>query len=143
MKTITYAELAKRLDAMKLFNKAPELDPDIYDGLESGNLYNDPEPCDWFMNDATVKAWCCNTHMFDGTGDYPATGKHPKQCDFAEDDVETKDIYQWYLIGSNDAEYLKRTTDELVFYSNVLDEYLWGVTHFGTPWDSVTLEIKE
>lgn len=98
--TITYAELVKRLDVVKLFNKAPELDEDIYSGLENGDLATD-------------------------------------------DSNDYIEIFQWYLIGANDAEYLKDHTDELIFYSDVLDEYVWGVTHFGTPWDSVNLEFKE
>ncbi len=138
---ITYRELADRLDAMFMFNKAPELDPEIYEKVENGSLFND-EPCDWTVNKATVPSWCCDAHMFDGTGDYPATGEHPEQCDFA-DQEDPDDVYQWYLIGSGDADYLKRHTDELVFYSDVLDEYLWGVTHFGTSWDGVSLDFHE
>lgn len=141
MSTITYEQLAKRLNACKLFNKAPELDENLYEGLENGDLYDAPEACDWFVNDATEKSWCCNTHMFDGTGDYPATGEHPEACDFAEG--EPKEIYQWYLIDQSDAEYLKSVTDELVFYSDVLDEYAWGVTHYGTAWSHVEVEVKD
>jgi hypothetical protein len=133
---ITYAELARRLDAVKLFNKAPELDTEIYDKLENGSLTDDT-PCEWFINDATEPAWCCNTHQFDGTGDYPASEKHPDECDWA--DQEPAEIYQWYLISPSDADYMKRNTDELIFYSDVLDEYVWGVTHFGTPWEGVEL----
>lgn len=48
----------------------------------------DDTPCDWFVNDATTPSWCCNTHMFDGTGDYPATGEHPEVCDFADVDED-------------------------------------------------------
>lgn len=97
--TITYETLAKRLNAIKLFNKAPELDENIYDGLENGELY--------------------------------------------DEDDEPKEIYQWYLIDPTDAEYIKNNTDELIFYSDVLDEYVWGITHFGTPWSSVELEFGE
>lgn len=100
---ITYSDLVKRLDVAKLFNKAPELDENIYDNIINGSL--------WYDEDN-------------------------------EEDDTLKDIFQWYLISPSDAEYLKNT-DELVFYSDVLDEYVWGVTHFGTPWNSVTLEIKE
>lgn len=42
------------------------------------------EECEWFVNHATERAWCCNTHMYDGTGDFPATGEHPDECPFAE-----------------------------------------------------------
>lgn len=59
------------------------------------------------------------------------------------EDQETKEIFQYYLISPNDADYMKRNTDELIFYSEVLDEYIWGVTHFGTSWDGVTLEFGE
>lgn len=103
-KTITYAELANRLDAVKLFNKAPELDQYIYDGLENGSLMVEKD---------------------DGT-----------------ESEDYKDIFQWYLISPSDAEYIKRNTDELIFYSEVLDEYIWGITHFGTSWDYVELEVK-
>lgn len=103
MSTITYGKLAKRLDALKLFNKAPELDVNIYDGLENGSLYETEEGYE----------------------------------------EEPKEIYQWYLISPSDAEYIKRNTDELIFYSDVLDEYVWGITHFGTSWDYVELEFKD
>lgn len=42
------------------------------------------EPCEWFVNTATTPSWCCNTHMYDGTFDFPATGAHPAQCPFTE-----------------------------------------------------------
>jgi len=102
--TITYAELAKRLNAMKLFNKAPYLDEELYDKIENGSLWENENN---------------------------------------EDDDTLKEIYQFYLITPSDAEYLKSVTDELIFYSDILDEYVWGITHFGTPWDSVDVEINE
>ena len=111
--TITYAELAKRLDAVKLFNKAPELDLNIYEGLENGDLYD----CECEKDNCDV--W---------------DEKHEKN---------EKDIFQWYLITPSDAEYLKSVTNELIFYSDVLDEYVWGITHFGTSWDGVNVEINE
>lgn len=46
----------------------------------------DDEPCYWIVNNASEPAWCCNTHMYDGTGDYPATGEHPETCPFREED---------------------------------------------------------
>lgn len=142
MAKITYKELADRLDAMFLFNKAPELDTEIFEGLENGDLFTNPEPCDWFLNDGRpVREWCCNTHMYAG-GDNGVEGEdHPEQCDFAEQTPD--EIYQWYLISPSDADYLKRHTQELVFYSEVLDEYVWGVTHFGTPWEGVSLDFVE
>lgn len=60
--------------------------------------------------------------------------------DTEENDV---DIYQWYLISPSGADYLKRNTEELVFYSEVLDEYLWGITHLGTSWDYVNVTLNK
>ena len=45
------------------------------------------DPCEWFVNDATTPSWVCNTHMYDGTGDYPATGEHPDECPFREEEA--------------------------------------------------------
>ena len=52
---------------------------------------DESQPCDWFVNDATEPAWCCNTHMYDGTGDYPATGEHPADCPFKGEEPLTED----------------------------------------------------
>ena len=53
-----------------------------------------------------------------------------------------KDIYQYYIISDNGAELLKDWTDEIVFYNEELDMYVWGVTHWGTGWDYVLTDIK-
>lgn len=52
------------------------------------------------------------------------------------------DIYQYYIITSSGASFLDEYTDEIVFYHEELDMYLWGVTHFGTSWDYVLTDIK-
>lgn len=110
METISYETLAKRLDALKLFNKFPELDPEWYSKVENGSISY------------------CSTH---------------EECDEDQDDCEQEytEVYQWYLISPSDAEYIKNNTDEIIIYSDVIDEYVWAVTHFGTPWSSVELEF--
>ncbi|MDB7990510.1 hypothetical protein PND93_02780 [Faecalicoccus pleomorphus] len=55
---------------------------------------------------------------------------------------EPIDIYQWYIISDSGAQLLMRETDELVFYDNELDVYVWGVTHWGTSWSYVLTDIK-
>ena len=52
------------------------------------------------------------------------------------------DIYQYYIISEYGYEFLEEHTDEIVFYNEKLDIYLWGVTHFGTSWDYVLTDIK-
>ena len=57
-------------------------------------------------------------------------------------DVHYDEIFQYYIISDNGAEILKDYTDEIVFYNDVLDMYVWGVTHWGTSWDYVLTDIK-
>jgi len=60
-----------------------------------------------------------------------------------KDDVTYKDIYQYYIITEGGADYLKEYTDEIVYYHEKLDLYVWGITHFGTSWDYVNTDIKD
>lgn len=52
------------------------------------------------------------------------------------------DIYQTYIISESGYQFLNRYTDEIVYYNEELDLYLWGITHFGTSWDYVLTDIK-
>ena len=51
------------------------------------------------------------------------------------------DIYQYYIVDDNGAEILKEC-NEIVFYNEELDMYVWGVTHYGTAWSYVLTNIK-
>ena len=51
------------------------------------------------------------------------------------------DIFQYYLIDYATADRLMHCTDEIIFYSEELDLYVLGVTHFGTSWDYVDMEF--
>lgn len=52
------------------------------------------------------------------------------------------EIFQDYIISEYGYEFLAEHTDEIVFYNEKLDIYVWGVTHFGTSWDYVLTDIK-
>lgn len=52
------------------------------------------------------------------------------------------EVYQYYIISDAGAKFLQEFTDELVYYHNDLDMYVWGITHFGTSWDYVLTDIK-
>ena len=52
------------------------------------------------------------------------------------------DIYQDYIISDRGYEFLAKYTDELVFYNERLDIYVWGIHHFGTAWSHVLTDIK-
>lgn len=61
-----------------------------------------------------------------------------------EYDEETEtyyDIFQYYIISGTGFAILQQFTDEIVFYNEELDMYVWGVTHCGTSWDYVLTDI--
>lgn len=47
-----------------------------------------------------------------------------------------------YIISKRGYEFLKEHTDEIVFYNENLELYIWGVTHWGTSWDYVLTNVK-
>lgn len=55
---------------------------------------------------------------------------------------EFYEVYQYYIVTDSGARFLEECTDELVYYHDGLDMYLWGITHFGTSWDYVLTDIK-
>jgi len=114
-KRISYAELSDRLDDYILCNNIQQADDELIDNLHNGS----PEYC--YIHDELTEC-----------------AEHDEDCEY-----EYYDIYQSYLISPSDAEYLSRHTDEIIYYSPLLDLYVWGVTHFGTSWSGVHLDFKE
>lgn len=53
-----------------------------------------------------------------------------------------KMVFQDYIISDYGYEFLAEYTDELVFYNEKLDIYVWAITHFGTSWDYVLTDVK-
>lgn len=58
----------------------------------------------------------------------------------SEQDNEPE-VYQWFIVDDWGARLLKEI-NEIVYYNDTLDMYLWGVTHFGTSWNYVLTNIK-
>ena len=55
---------------------------------------------------------------------------------------DNAEVFQWYIIddfGASQLEYW--LPNEIVYYCEELDMYLWGVTHFGTSWSYVLTDI--
>lgn len=50
------------------------------------------------------------------------------------------EIFQYYIVSDNGAEILQEC-NEIVFYNDELDLYIWGVTHYGTSWSYVLTDI--
>lgn len=109
---IDYATLAKSFDAV-LNNEIIKIPEYIdYWELENGSNYNY----------------------------YDADGNETDEEN--AEDIEPVGVFQWFIITENGAEILESYTDEIVYYNEKLDVYLWGVTHWGTSWDYVLTEIK-
>ena len=51
-------------------------------------------------------------------------------------------VQQDFIISKYGYDVLSEYTDELVFYNERINVYIWGVTHFGTSWDYVLTNIK-
>lgn len=62
--------------------------------------------------------------------------------EYDEENDSYAEIFQYYIIDAWGAELLEAWTNEIVFYNEELDLYVWGVTHYGTSWDYVLTDIK-
>lgn len=52
------------------------------------------------------------------------------------------EVFQWFIVDDWGARLLQQETNEIVYYNETLDMYLWGVTHYGTCWGYVLTSIK-
>lgn len=108
-----YNEIFDDISSLLLCNNIEEVDEYLYDNIESGKI------CTY----------------------YDENGEETENEEDAEETIYA-DIYQYYLIDDSTADFLMRMTDEIIFYSAKLDLYILGVTHFGTSWDYVEMEVK-
>lgn len=106
-----YSQLFCPNSSLLLCNDIVQVDNELYDNLENGELW----------------------HYYD------AEGNEVEEDDDYESE-EAVDIYQYYLIDDQTAKDLMRHTDEIILYSEMLDLYVLGVTHFGTMWCGVDAE---
>lgn len=115
MKEISYYDLAKRVGDMVL------------------NIY--------IRHQEDLGEW----DIYNGEYEYCYVHETKKECEKDSDKCEYEyyEIYQDYIITESGAEYLKTFTNEIVFYNERLNMYIWGITHFGTSWDGVFTKIRE
>lgn len=57
-----------------------------------------------------------------------------------ENEQDYQEVFQWFIVDDWGARLLKEI-NEIVYYNEKLDMYLWGVTHYGTSWDYVLTNI--
>jgi hypothetical protein len=53
---------------------------------------------------------------------------------------DVQEVFQWYIVDDGGARLLQKI-NEIVYYNETLNMYLWGVTHCGTSWDCVLTSI--
>ena len=58
------------------------------------------------------------------------------------EEEEDEEVFQWFIIDENSAEFFVHYTNEPIYYSDSLDMYLLGVTFFGMAWRCVMTEWK-
>ena len=59
----------------------------------------------------------------------------------ALDDPYEPEVFQWFIIDDNGARVCQEA-NEIVYYNEALNLYLWGVTHWGTSWSYVLTSIS-
>lgn len=52
---------------------------------------------------------------------------------------DASDVCQWYIISEDAAKLLKKDAEQVIFYSEYLDMYVWGVAVYGAPWEDIEI----
>lgn len=126
--TITYAELAKRVGDMVLFNNHSEFNEFWWQGIY----------------DATPlrERWL---EILDNENTEGMSDEEREQYfdDHGHASALDSEIYQTYHITRGGAEYLLNHTHEIVSYCEELDAFLWHITHYGTSWEGVHADFYD
>lgn len=133
---VDYRTLAKAFDAVLNNNIIQETYEIGYWEQESGFIDNSEE-----IESLQTQI---EDLMLDNDGD-----EHTEEIEELQDRINeleeeqdnTDEIFQYYIVSDNGAEILEEI-NEIVFYNERLDMYVWGVTHWGTSWDYVLTDIK-
>lgn len=136
---LDYGTLAKCFDCV-LCNSIPQVDSEIFDNIESGDFesfYYDGE-------EITREEYEERLEEIENKIASLSIKENYKEIEELEEEKDKferleNEIFQYYIVS--DISLLKEC-NELVFYSPLLDCYIWGVTHWGTSWDYVLTSIK-
>lgn len=153
---VDYGTLAKAFDAV-LNNEIIEKTYDIgYWEQESGIIDNDDaieeiteeiEALEEKLNDLEEKqADTEDDALYDALTDeideveQKISILEEKRDDLEDENGTCDEISQYFIVDDRGADLLKEI-NEIVFYNDELDMYVWGVTHWGTSWDYVLTNI--
>lgn len=136
---VDYATLAKCFDAV-LNNDIMQLTYDIgYWDQVSGIIDNtdDIEELEEKRDELEEKNESSPSQILENE-----INKINDQIEELEREQDDQEVFQWFIIDDLGARLLQDETNEIVYYNETLDMYLWGVTHYGTSWDYVLTDIK-
>ena len=136
---LDYGTLAKCFNCV-LCNNIPQVDSEIFDNIESGDFesfYYDGE-------EITREEYEERLEEIENKIASLSIKENYKEIEEQEEEKDKferleNEIFQYYIVS--DISLLKEC-NELVFYSPLLDCYIWGVTHWGTSWDYVLTSLK-
>lgn len=135
---VDYATLAKAFDAV-LNNDIIQKTYDIgYWEQESGMIDNSEEIEE--LNEQISELMLDNEND-EHTEEIEELQAKIEELEEEQENSYNEECYQYYIVSDNGAEILKEI-NEIVFYNDELDMYVWGVTHWGTSWSYVLTDIK-
>ena len=151
-KRVDYATLAKSFDAV-MCNDLMEKTANIgYWDLVSGYDYHYDVDGEYFTppaRDDRIEELENNIEALENelTEDEQEKNEELQEMRTELEDLENAceiyaDVFQWFIISEHGASILQEYTDEIVYYNEELNIYLWGVTHYGTSWDYVLTDIE-
>lgn len=140
---IVYSDLFVNSDNMILCNNIPDKFPEIWENMDSleyfedleGNIYN------YYEAQEKIEELQEQIEELEELEENQEKIEELQEIIDSLEDAHYHDIFQWFFIDDNLADYLKRFTDEIVGYIEELDVYCLGVTHWGTAWDYVGSEL--
>ena len=141
---VDYATLAKAFDAV-LNNSLMENTSNIgyWEPIQGGEYYEDDEGNIYSYDEAQEKIEELQAVLdsLEEDAEDEAQEAIQEKIDSLED-CHYPEVYQWYIISDYGASILQDYTDEVLYYNDKLDIWLWGITHYGTSWSYVLTNIR-
>ena len=144
---VDYATFAKAFDSVycdfEALNKASNFDFEIVQGNE---YYYELDGRTYTPDEMEEKKEELEAHL-EEVEEMEETPDNLEEIASLENDLEELqeekyyDIFQYYIVPENALSILEEN-NEIVLYSDTLNLYVWGVTHYGTSWSYVLTDIS-
>ncbi len=137
---ISYAELAKKVGDMVLFNSHNDVDEFWYNGLIEQPLMTERLE---ELNEENRQ------YEIERIAQSTDESEKAKLSEELEDMEQTsvydmcESIYQTFAITPEGARYLFNHTAEVISYSEKLGLYFWHISHYGTSWSGVYTTVTD